>query len=127
MELMDFIRAEPLPLFMWVVVLMLMNTVSVLFFKRIEALWVLATWIANGIFMSFLLAQFGYTRILGLSHVVFWTPLLIYLWRRRVSWAVSATLSGKWLLGLFAVNLASLIVDYLDVIRYLMGDTATLG
>jgi len=127
MELMDFILAEPLPLLAWVMVLMVMNTLSVLFLKRVEARWVLAAWIPNGIFMSFLFTQVGYTRMLGLSHVVFWTPLLIYLWRRRAHWNVAGSLTGKWLVGLFVVNLASLVVDYLDVIRYLMGDHTPLG
>ena len=127
MDLMNFILAEPLPLRAWVFILMIMNTLSILFLKRVEARWVLAAWIPNGIFMSFLLTQFGYTRMLGLSHVVFWTPLLIYLWVRRDQWDVSGSLAGKWLVGLFTVNLISLVVDYIDVIRYLMGDQAVLG
>lgn len=127
MELMDFILAEPLPLVAWVMVLMVMNTASIFFLKRVEARWVLAAWIPNGIFMSYLLTQFGYTRMLGLSHVVFWTPLLVYLWRRRAQWNVSGSLTGKWLVGLFGVNLASLLVDYVDVVRYLLGDHSALG
>jgi len=127
MDLMNFILAEPLPLKAWVFILMIMNTLSILFLKRVEARWVLAAWIPNGIFMSFLLTQFGYTRMLGLSHVVFWTPLLIYLWRRRDQWNVSGSLTGKWLVGLFTVNLISLVIDYADVIRYLTGDQAVLG
>lgn len=127
MSLMDFIMAEPLPLKAWVFVLMIMNTLSIVFVKRVEARWVLAAWILNMVFMSFLLTQFGYTRMLGLSHIVFWTPLLIYLWRRRAAWNVGGSLTGKWLVGLFTVNLVSLLVDYADVIRYLLGDHATLG
>jgi len=127
MELLNFILAEPLPLRAWVIVLMIMNTLSIVFLKRGEARWVLAAWLLNGAFMSFLLTQFGYTRMLGLSHVVFWTPLLVYLWARRSRWNVSGSLAGKWLVGLFVVNLLSLIIDYADVIRYLMGDHAVLG
>lgn len=127
MGLMDFIMAESLPLRSWVIILMVMNTASILFLKRVEARWVLAAWIPNGIFMSWLLTQVGYTRMLGLSHVIFWTPLLIYLWMRRDKWNVSGSLTGKWLVGLFAVNLISLVIDYADVARYIMGDHATLG
>ena len=127
MDLMNNILVQPLPIIIWVFVLMLMNTLSIVFLKRVEARWVLAAWISNGIFMPVLLSQFGYTRILGLSHVVFWTPLLIYLWTRRKNWNVSGSLAGKWLLGLFIVNMMSLFVDYLDVIRYLLGDHAVLS
>lgn len=127
MDLMDFIMAEPLPLKAWVFVLMIMNTLSIVFLKRVEARWVLAAWILNMVFMSFLFTLYGYTRMLGLSHIVYWTPLLIYLWRRRGAWNVSGSLTGKWIAGLFTVNLISLLVDYVDVIRYLLGDHATLG
>ena len=127
MDLMNYILAEPLPLVIWVMVLMTMNTVSIVFLKRVEARWVLAAWIPNGIFMSYLLTQFGYTRMLGLSHIVFWTPLLAYLWKRRKQWDVSGSLTGKWLVGLFTVNLISLLIDYADIVRYLMGDHGVLG
>lgn len=75
----------------------------------------------NFVLMNWLFGEYGYQRILGLAHIVFWTPLLIYLWARRRHWNM-ASLSGKWLAALFATNLVSLIIDYIDVARYLSGE-----
>lgn len=68
-----------------------------------------------------LYGEMGYVRLLGLPHVIIWTPLVVYLiakslhastgvWPRRVLWAISATI------------LVSLAFDYVDVLRYMLGD-----
>ena len=116
------IMAQPLWLQIWVGWMVVINIVGGLFFlKRPEAKWILLAMLGNIIFMNGLFAAFEYQRILGLAHIVFWTPLLIYLWRRRTHWNLSAN-SGKWLVVLFMTNLISLIIDYADVARYLMGE-----
>jgi hypothetical protein len=103
---------------------MFINTASILFaFTRQEAHWVLTAWLANLLFMPMLFAEFGYTRILGLSHIVFWTPLLVYLWRRRAGIELRS-ISGAYLWALFASNGLSLVIDYIDLARYLAGDGA---
>ena len=89
--------------------------------KRAEAKWVLGAIMPAGLLMEVMYSQFGYQRILGLPHVIFWTPLLVYLWTRRGAWDVSS-LPGKWLAVVFATNLTSLIIDYIDVARYLSGE-----
>ena len=106
----------------WVMWMMARNTASLIFcWKNMEARFVLAAWIPNGIFMMLLAELVGYTRILGLSHAIFWTPLVIYLFLRRKNFDWS-TIYGKWLYILLATNCASLIIDYIDVIRYIAGD-----
>ncbi len=91
-------------------------------FTRVEARWTLLVMALVFPFMMWLYAQFGFQRILGLAHVVFWTPLAIYLWRRRDQWRVRQTLGGKWILALFMTMSVSLVMDYADVVRYLMGE-----
>ncbi len=116
------IMAQPLWLQAWVGWMVLVNFGgAVVFIKRPEAKWVLAAIISAALFMEYLFGQFGYQRILGLAHVVFWTPLMIYLWARRSQWALSS-LSGKWLAVVFVTDLTSLVIDYIDVVRYLMGE-----
>ncbi len=113
---------QPLWLQIWIGWMVIANVAgSIAFLRRPEAKWVLAAIVAAAIFMEYLYSQFGYQRILGLAHVVFWTPLLVYLWARRSKWDLSR-LSGKWLAVLFSTNLTSLVIDYADVARYLMGD-----
>ncbi|MEM9619881.1 MAG: hypothetical protein AAF936_18150 [Pseudomonadota bacterium] len=111
--------AQPLWLQAWVGWMVLVNFVGgLVFIRRTEARWILGAIISAGLFMEFLYGQFGYQRILGLAHVVFWTPLLVYLWSRRSAWNISG-LSGKWLAVVFVTDLTSLIIDYIDVARYL--------
>ena len=60
-----------------------------------------------------------------LPHIVIWTPLAIYLYRRRkhfvnpwpVRWTVTA---------LMATIVVSLGFDYVDILRYLLGERAPL-
>lgn len=116
------IMMQPLWLQVWVGWLVLVNVAGALvFIRRPEAKWVLIAMVGNAIFMNWLFAEYGYQRILGLAHVVFWTPLLIYLWLRRRQWDLKS-LGGKWLAVLFATDLTSLIIDYVDVARYFAGD-----
>lgn len=106
----------------WVTWLMVVNTASVLFVRRrVEARWVLAAWLVNFALMSGLFAAFGFTRILGLAHVVVWTPLLVYLWRRSPG-AQGGGVFTSWIVALFVSNAISVSIDYVDVARYLLGD-----
>lgn len=123
--LMQNIFAQPTWLVAWVGWLMLVNTASVIFVRQVPARWVLAAWIGNALTMTALHVEFGFTRILGLSHVIWWTPLLIYLWRAQAL----RTLTGParhWLLALVLSNGVSLVVDYVDVARYALGERAPL-
>jgi hypothetical protein len=106
----------------WVAWLVILNLGAVVFvWNRVEARWVLAAMIVNMPFMNMLFYYFGYTRILGLSHIIFWTPVLVYLWRRRKDIQIK-TPFGIYIRVLFISNFISLVIDYSDTIRYLLGD-----
>jgi hypothetical protein len=124
--MMAQILAEPLWLVVWVLILMIANTASVLFVKRVEARWVLLAWVINLPLMGFLYQTFGYVRLLGLSHVILWTPLVIYLWMRRTDWMPPRTLADRWVVLVFTVNLLSLLIDYIDVFRWVSGERGAL-
>lgn len=91
-------------------------------FVRAEARWTLVAMALTFPSMMWLYSQVGYVRLLGIVHVIFWTPLAIYLWRRRDQWRARTTLAGKWIALLFATILISLAFDYADVIRYALGE-----
>ena len=91
-------------------------------FVRVEARWVLAGFLAGAAAMLGIYSQMGYSRLLGLGHVIFWTPVLVYLLRRRPHWRVKETLSGKWIVLAVTVLTISLAFDYTDVIRWLLGE-----
>lgn len=117
--LLGHILEEPVWLQAWVFWMGLVNTASVLFVARREGWVTLAVWLANGLFMSWLFHQVGYVRLLGLSHVIFWTPLVAYLVHRLPNVPLPSA-TGVWVRVLIATNGVSLIIDYLDVIRYLL-------
>ncbi len=116
------VMQEPLWLQAWVGWMMLLNTAALLFLRTAEGRVVLACWIANIITMSVFYELFGYVRLLGLSHVIWWTPLVIYLFARRSHFPGGAL--GVWLWMLLLTNTTSLVIDYIDVFRYFMGDGA---
>lgn len=117
------LRAGPAWVFYWV------NWMSAVFFLavpfalvRAEARWAILVMVLTFPAMMWLYAQIGYVRLLGVVHVALWTPFALYLWMRRDRWRVRETLSGKWILALFATMLVSLAFDYADVVRYALGE-----
>ncbi len=115
------ILQEPLWLQAWVLWMGLVNAAGVLFWRHREARVVIGVFLGNLVFMQLLYTANGYNRLLGLSHVVWWTPLLVHLWRRGVPLR-RESVADRWLAALFATNALSLVIDYVDVVRYLLGD-----
>lgn len=111
----------PLPWRLWVGLLVLGNLViPLLFITRLEAQVTAAAFLAGGGLMVFLTARAGFTRLLGLGHI-FWIPLLAFLWT-RLDTISPAHFFGVWVRLLIFFNAVSLIIDAVDVIRYLRGE-----
>lgn len=75
----------------------------------------------GGAGVSLMYERMGYVRLLGLPHVVVWTPLALYhihllrqadipVWPKRIIAVVLGTI------------LISLAFDYVDVARYVLGE-----
>jgi hypothetical protein len=92
---------------------------------RRDALVILLVNIPNVLLLQWMYAQLGYVRLLGLPHLIFWTPLAVYLALRLRDPAIVAPFRQViWLL--LAMMLISLAFDYTDVARYLLGERAPL-
>jgi len=119
--LMRGIRSLPFGWQLWVHALAGVNMVlPLLFWGRPEAMWTLAAF-AAGFFTGALMVRWqGFTRLLGLMHV-FWLPLLVWLWG-RFPLVPSSDPFGLWLRVLFLMNAVSLLIDVVDVARYVHGD-----
>ena len=115
------ISSQPAWLRIWMNWLGAVNFAALLFLSRKEARWVLAAMLANLVVMTGLYSVVGYERILGIVHVLFWTPLLVWLWRSGAVREAEGWF-GTWLRALFATNAVSLVIDYVDVARYLLGE-----
>ena len=109
------------PVKVWLLLLVTANAVAPLFFlQRIEAQIVLGAMFVGATLMSFLTARFGFTRILGLGHIL-WIPMLVFLFTRLGDIPASDAF-GIWIRALFVLNGMSLVIDAVDVIRYITGD-----
>ena len=89
--------------------------------SRLTGIITLATSALSAAGVMWIFSELGYVKLMGLSHVVFWTPLVFFLfgkarqenmpaWPRRIIWVV------------IIVLLISLAFDYVDVARYFLGE-----
>ena len=117
----EALLSQPPWLLIWLGWMGAVNLASLAFLGRREARWVLAGFVLGFLLMTALFAWNGYNRLLGLGHVVFWTPVAVMLWR---SGAVQEATGGfgYWVRVAFATYVVSLVVAYVDVARYLLGD-----
>lgn len=127
MTMNEHMMAQPLWLVIWISILVGLHIVAIpLAFKDWRPRIMVIVMILNAAFMSALFSKYGYTRILGLSHIIFWTPLLAYLWTSRNAHP-ERVWTGRFIkLGMLII-LISLLVDYADVIRFVLGDRAIVG
>lgn len=119
--LLGEILAQSWWLLAWIGWLGLVNVASLLFLSEIEARWTLAAFVGSFVLMAALSELNGYNRLLGLAHIVFWTPLVVYLYG-RLRKLVGTPVFENWIRVLLASIGVSLVIDYVDVLRYLMGD-----
>ena len=122
-NLMWRILEQPIGWRIWILWLMTVNTAAFLFLNKLEARIIALVWIANACTMMTMYWMFGYVRLLGLSHIIWWTPLFFWLVPIMIR-EHKPGVYGKWLLLLAISDIASLLIDYVDVIRYFLGDTA---
>jgi len=105
----------------WMAVLVTANLVIPLFFlNRLEAQVVVLTLVASMILMTGLTALSGFTRLLGLGHVL-WIPLIYFLWL-QLEQIPADDFFGIWIRVLMIINATSLVIDSVDVARYIAGE-----
>ena len=105
----------------WMAALISVNLFVPLFYiKLFEAQVVLAAFFASFALMVALTAYSGFSRLLGLGHVL-WLPLLYFLWT-RLDMNPADSPFGLWMRTLMALNAVSLVIDTVEVGRYLAGD-----
>jgi hypothetical protein len=108
---------------LWLLLLVAVNLVVPIFFiNRLDAQVVLVAFVASVILMTVLTALSGFSRLLGLGHI-FWIPLLYFLWT-RLDQIPADEFFGIWIRVLMTLNAVSLIIDAVDVGRYIAGERA---
>ena len=108
---------------LWLVLLLTVNLIVPFFYiDRVEAQVVLAVLVASFVLSTILTARVGFTRLLGLGHIL-WVPLLWFLWT-HLDQNPPDDFFGIWIRTLMTLNAMSLVIDAIDVIRYIAGDRA---
>ncbi len=108
---------------LWLLLLVAVNLVVPIFLiNRLDAQVVLVAFVASVILMTVLTALSGFSRLLGLGHI-FWIPLLYFLWT-RLDQIPADEFFGIWIRVLMTLNAVSLIIDAVDVGRYIAGERA---
>ena len=92
---------------------------------RYEALAIVAAFLLAGEFMEYLYQQYGYVRLLGLAHIVFWTPVYAWIFTHRKDYAAYPYFS-KFVPFYLVMAGISLTIDVIDLLRYALGETGSM-
>lgn len=110
------------PVRSWVLLLVAFNMSSLFFLDHIEARVVLGVFLLGGMFLVIGEYRLGLVRLLGLGHSL-WLIMLPWLYF-RLDQLPDGGLVRYWIMGLLVINGVSLVIDIIDVIRYIRGDRA---
>lgn len=89
--------------------------------SRMAALFSVLASIGSAAGVMWIFAQLGYVKLLGLPHLIFWTPLCFYLYRQIMR--VDMPVWPKRIMVVIAMTIfISLVFDYADVARWLLGE-----
>jgi hypothetical protein len=110
----------PVPWQLWVAALFATNMGAVVFLPRLEAWIVLGGLCLGVLFQNVIFARLGFVRLLGLGHFHWFAMLAWLLWRldsiSGVPWL------HRWVLAVTFFCGVSLVIDTIDVLRYLRGE-----
>lgn len=120
MKFMGTMMRLPMPWPVWIMGLMVVNGAwPLLFLGSLEARVVLGAMMFGAMVQSSLFSRLGFVRLLGVGHVL-WLAMVPWLWLR----ADQAATPGmrNWMMAVVVMNGISLVIDVIDVARYMMGD-----
>lgn len=111
----------PLWLQAWILWMGIMNLGSLAFLRYRQGRWALTAFLCAAVFLEALCYVNGFNRLLGLGHLIFWTPAMIAITRTRHELPPDSAVR-TWATVLLVTNTLSLIVDASDVTRYVLGE-----
>ena len=118
---------SPAWVLVWVNFMVAMLALAIPFsFTYKEARWILLG-VVLGMFGTIgAYALFGFTRLLGLGHILFWGPTLIYIITVRGWKTYHKTLFSRWLILAALILGTSLAFDVVDLLRWILGERAPI-
>lgn len=111
----------PMPWPVWLGLLVAVNSMGPIYFiEGLEGKVVLAAFLAGAMLMMAIFASKGFVRLLGIGHI-FWIPMVPWLWTRLDQVGLGNPV-GYWVVSVMIMNSISLVIDAIDLLRYLKGD-----
>jgi len=105
----------------WLAILFTVNMfVPLYLFSLPEARWTFAAFMFGGVVGVLLVKIRGFTKLLGLMHAQ-WLLLIPYLCSQMSAFPADS-LSGIWIRSVILLNTICLVIDAVDVARYILGD-----
>lgn len=121
MQFMKTMMMMPILWQVWLGVLVTANLVVPFFFMNtLEAPVILLTAIVGLMIMLAIFSEKGFVRLLGIGHIG-WIPLVAWLWT-RLDQVPADSLFGYWLIAVIVLDSLSVIIDIIDVLRYVNGE-----
>lgn len=122
MSLWEHLMAVDGALAVWFGVLAVVNLGAFVFAPfDVRARWMAVSVVVLSVIVSAMFKVYGYTRILGLGHIVVWLPLFAYLWKMRHGFPEKVWVN-RFIVVFVVVNGISFGLDSVDVVRYALGD-----
>ena len=128
MTLEEAMALQPEWVMMWVYVLVagaFVAPVVLLIWKasRKAGIITLVASLLAGFGVQMIFDAMGYVKLLGLPHLILWVPIVVFLmaqqargdmtnWPRRIIWFI------------IAIICISLVFDFIDVVRWILGERA---
>ncbi len=120
-NLMKTMMLMPKPWLAWMGLLVVANTLAPLYFiQTLEGKVVLAAIMCSMTIMTAIFGAKGFVRLLGIGHIA-WVPLIPWLFTRLDNSSFDSFF-GYWLVAVIVLNSLSLIMDAIDVLRYIKGE-----
>ncbi len=85
-----------------------------------EARWLLLSFVVTIIATMALGMSVGWNKLWGVTHLIFWTPVVVY-YIKRWPQIEKKSVYGVWFVAALATMIVSLVFDAKDLAEYLMG------
>jgi hypothetical protein len=110
---------------LWLGLLVLLNIGGGVFFIRtMEGQLALICMMAAFLIMWFIYVEKGFVRLLGLGHLIAWTPQMVFYIQSVEN---TAGWFQYWIISVLIFNGICLVIDFVDVVRYSLGNKQPIG
>jgi hypothetical protein len=126
-QLMKQIFGMRFPWNLWVGLQALVNMVGgLIFIRTLEGQMALACLMLSFLIMWGIYVQKGFVRLLGLGHLIAWSPMMVWF-GNVIAQGNAEGWFEYWLISVLVINGLSMMIDFVDVVRYSLGDRQPIG